>query len=225
MNGSIVEFKSNGGTAKGYLSLPASKKGKAVILLQEWWGLVPHIKDVADRLAKEGFVVLAPDLYHGEATTNPTDAQKLAMAMEISQVEKDVRGCVQYLLSSEYTTTKHVGIVGFCMGGALSLYSACLNEQISACIVFYGIRKDVENSFDKLKAKVIGFFGELDKGIPVERVREVEKKLKVLNKDNSFTVYPGANHAFFNDTRPAYHEEAAKDAWKKTLDFFNKNVI
>ena len=88
MNGTVVEFKSNGGTATGYLSLPASKKGKALILLQEWWGLVDHIKDVADRLANEGFVVLAPDLYHGESAKDPTDAKKLAMAMEISQVKK-----------------------------------------------------------------------------------------------------------------------------------------
>lgn len=225
MNGSIVSFKSNGGTANGYLSLPESKKGKPVILLQEWWGLVDHIKDVADRLAKEGFVVLAPDLYHGEATNNPTDAQKLAMAMEIAQVEKDVRGCVDYLLSSGYSSAESVGIVGFCMGGALSLYSACLNPQINACVVFYGIRKDVENKFDQLKAKVIGFFGELDKGIPVERVREVESELKKKDSTATFTVFPGAQHAFFNDTRPAYNPEAAEEAWSKMLPFFNTNIV
>lgn len=224
MNGTIVEFKSNGGMAKGYLSLPESKKGKAVILLQEWWGLVDHIKDVADRLAKEGFVVLAPDLYHGEATNNPTDAQKLVMAMEIAQVEKDVRGCVQYLLSSGYSSSKGIGIVGFCMGGALSLYSACLNPQISACVVFYGIRKDVENKFDQLQAKVMGFFGDQDKGNPIERVREIEVQLKKKDPNNSFTVYPGAQHAFFNDTRPAYNPEAAKDSWGKMLTFFNTAI-
>ena len=225
MNGTIVSFKSNGGTANGYLSLPESKKGKPVILLQEWWGLVDHIKDVADRLAKEGFVVLAPDLYHGESAKDPTDAQKLAMAMKISQVEKDVRGCVDYLLSSGHATAKSVGIVGFCMGGALSLYSACLNPQISACIVFYGIRKDVENRFDQLKAKVIGFFGDQDKGNPIERVREVESKLKQKDTSATFTIYPGAQHAFFNDTRPAYNPEAAKDAWSKMIPFFNTNIV
>ena len=224
MNGTIVSFKSNGGTANGYLSLPASGKGKAVILLQEWWGLVDHIKDVADRLAKEGYTVLAPDLYHGEATNNPTDAQKLAMAMEISQVEKDVRGCVEYLLSSGHSSSSSVGIVGFCMGGALSLYSACLNPQISACIVFYGIRKDVENKFDQLKAKVIGFFGDQDKANPLERVHDVESKLKKVDSSNKFTVYEGAQHAFFNDTRPAYNPEAAKDAWGKMLNFFNSTI-
>ena len=224
MNGTIVTFKSNGGTASGYLSLPASKKGKAIILLQEWWGLVDHIKDVADRLAKEGFVVLAPDLYHGEATTNPTDAQKLAMAMEISQVEKDVRGCVDYLLTSGNASSKSIGIVGFCMGGALSLYSACLNPQISACVVFYGIRKDVENKFDQLKAKVIGFFGDQDKGNPIERVREIESILQKKDKGNKFTVYAGAQHAFFNDTRPAYNPEASKDAWGKMLTFFKTTI-
>ena len=224
MNGTVVEFKSNGGTATGYLSLPASKKGKALILLQEWWGLVDHIKDVADRLANEGFVVLAPDLYHGESAKDPTDAKKLAMAMEISQVEKDVRGCVDYLLSSGHASSKTIGIVGFCMGGALSLYSACLNPQISACIVFYGIRQDVENKFDQLKAKVIGFFGDQDKSNPVDRVRAVEAELQKLDKSNKFTIYEGAQHAFFNDTRPAYNPEAAKDAWGKMLAFFNTTV-
>ena len=224
MNGTIVSFKSNGGTANGYLSLPEGGKGKAVILLQEWWGLVDHIKDVADRLAKEGYTVLAPDLYHGEATNNPTDAQKLAMAMEISQVEKDVRGCVEYLLLSGHSSSSSVGIVGFCMGGALSLYSACLNSQISACVVFYGIRKDVENKFDQLKAKVIGFFGDQDKANPVDRVRDVEARLQGLDKSNNFTIYEGAQHAFFNDTRPAYNPEAAKDAWGKMLNFFNTTI-
>ena len=145
--------------------------------------------------------------------------------MQISQVEKDVRGCVEYLLSSGHTSSKTVGIVGFCMGGALSLYSACLNPQISACIVYYGIRQDVENKFDQLKAKVIGFFGDQDNSNPIERVRDVESKLQKLNKENKFTIYPGAQHAFFNDTRPAYNEKYAKETWSKMLSFFNTTII
>ena len=136
MKGTIVEFPVNGDTTTGYLSKPSSGSGKGIILLQEWWGLVDHIKEVADRLAAEGFVVLAPDLYHGEVASSPTDAQKLAMAMKIDQVEKDLRGAISYLTSLEATQGSNVGVVGFCMGGALSLYAACVNSQISACVVF-----------------------------------------------------------------------------------------
>jgi len=224
MKGAIVEFKVNGSNSKGYLARPKKNTGKAVILLQEWWGLVDHIKEVADRLANEGFVVLAPDLYHGEVANSPTDAQKLAMALQIDQVEKDLRGAVDYLLNLEAVTSAKVGIVGFCMGGALSLYSACINKKIGACIVYYGIRKDVENKLSSLEAPVLGFFGELDKGVPVERVNQLDEEMKKAGKEHTFIVYPNANHAFFNDTRPAYDLKSAKDSWEKMIEFFNKRI-
>src|SRR5205814_6407438 len=128
MSGEMVEFKSNGGTASGYLSLPASGKGPGVIVIQEWWGLVEHIKDICDRFAAEGFVALAPDLYHGQSATSPDEAGKLMMAMRIDEVEKDLRGAAEYLLNHAAMTSSKVGTVGFCMGGALSLYAATKNE-------------------------------------------------------------------------------------------------
>ena len=224
MNGKIVEFKTNGKMGSGYLSVPSTQKGKAVIVLQEWWGLVDHIKDVVDRFAEQGFVALAPDLYHGEVASSPTDAQKLAMALDIANVEKDLRGAVDYLLSLVNTLGDTVGIVGFCMGGALSLYGACINEKIGACVVYYGIRNDVKNKIESLQAPVLGFFGELDKGVNPERVKELDEDLTKAGKEHDFTIYPGANHAFFNDTRPAYHAEAAKETWEKMMKFFNSNL-
>ena len=130
MPGQMVEFPSNGGKASGYLSVPALGKGPGVIVIQEWWGLVDHIRDVCDRFAFEGFVALAPDLYHGKSTTSPDEAGKLMMALNIEEAEKELRGAVAYLLSHSGNTTATVGVIGVCMGGALSLYAASKNEKV-----------------------------------------------------------------------------------------------
>src|SRR5947199_9847325 len=116
MAGKMVEFPTNGHQTHGYLATPAAGKGPGILVIQEWWGLVPHIKDVADRFAAEGFVALAPDLYHGDVARSPDEAGKMMMALNISQTERDLRGAVQYLLDAEATTGDRVGTVGFCMG-------------------------------------------------------------------------------------------------------------
>src|SRR5919202_6055910 len=174
MAGQMVEFQSNGGTARGYLSTPESGRGPGVVVIQEWWGLVPHIKDVADRFAREGFVALAPDIYHGDVARSPDEAGKLMMALNIAQTEKDLRGAIQYLLGHEATRGGRVGTVGFCMGGALSLYAASKNERVGACVVFYGIHPKVEPDLDNLRAPVLGIFAERDQSVPPEAVREPE---------------------------------------------------
>src|ERR1700755_3430038 len=120
MAGRMIEFESDGGAASGYLSIPESGAGPGVVVIQEWWGPLPQIKDVPDRFAAEGFVALAPDLYHGDVARSPDEAGKMMMALNISQTEKDLRGAVQYLLDNDATTGETVGTVGFCMGGALS---------------------------------------------------------------------------------------------------------
>ena len=132
MAGSMVEFASNGSKTAGYLATPATGKGPGVLVLQEWWGLVDHIKEVCDRFAKEGYVALAPDLYHGKSTKSPDEAGKLMMAMQIDEAEKDLRCAIQFLINHEATTGRKVGTIGFCMGGALSLYAATKNPQAAA---------------------------------------------------------------------------------------------
>ncbi|MGH9966749.1 MAG: dienelactone hydrolase family protein, partial [Pyrinomonadaceae bacterium] len=156
MAGQMVEFSSNGGTTSGYLAIPEKGKGPGVIVIQEWWGLVDHIKDVSDRFAAEGYVALAPDLYHGKTTKSPDEAGKLMMALQIDRAEKDIRGAVQYLLNHKATTGNKVGIIGFCMGGALALYAASKNEKIGACAVFYGIDPNVKRGLPNLLAPVLG---------------------------------------------------------------------
>ena len=224
MSGEMVSFKSNGGSANGYLSLPASGKGPGVIVLQEWWGLVPHIKDVCDRFAAEGFVALAPDLYHGESTKSPDEAGKLMMALRIDETEKDLRGAIGYLLNHEATSGAKVATVGFCMGGALSLYAASKNPQVGACVVFYGIHPNVKPDLENLQAPVLGIYAELDAYVPPATVHELESKLKEHGKSVEMHIYPNVDHGFLNDTREVYNETAAKDAWKRVIAFFREHL-
>ncbi len=225
MAGTMVQFKSNGGTCDGYLAVPESGSGPGVVVLQEWWGLVDHIKDVCDRFASEGFVALAPDLYHGESTTSPDDAGKLMMALNIAETEKDMKGAIDYLLSLDATTSDKVGTVGFCMGGQLSLYAACANPSVGACVIYYGIHPEVHPDIANLNAPVLGFFGEHDPMITPAIAADLEKQLKDAGKNVEFTVYDGADHAFFNDTRTeVYNEECAKDTWKRMLALYRANL-
>jgi len=225
MAGRMIEFESNGGTTSGYLSAPESGKGPGVVVIQEWWGLVPHIKDVADRFAAEGFVALAPDLYHGDVTKSPDEAGKLMMALNIGQAEKDLRGAVRHLLNEEAVEGDSVGTVGFCMGGALSLYGASKNPQVGACVVFYGIHPKVEPDFDNLRAPVLGIFAEKDKSVTPDTVRALEDTMRERGKPIETHTYPGTDHAFFNDARPeVYDADAAADAWRRTLSFLRAHL-
>jgi carboxymethylenebutenolidase len=225
MAGQMVEFKSNGNAAQGYLSTPEGGRGPGVVVIQEWWGLVPHIKDVADRFARAGFVALAPDLYHGETARSPDEAGKMMMALDIARAERDLAGAVSYLLGREEVEGGRVGTIGFCMGGALSLYAASKNERVGACVVFYGIHPKVEPDFDNLRAPVLGLFAERDSFVTPDTVRELESKLKEHGKQVETHIYPGTDHAFFNDTRPdVYDRAAAEDAWRRTVDFFREHL-
>jgi carboxymethylenebutenolidase len=225
MAGQMVEFSSNGGTASGYLATPASGKGPGVIVIQEWWGLVPHIKGVADRFAAEGFVALAPDLYHGKSATSPDEAGKLMMAMHIDEAEKDLRGAAQFLLNHEATTGDKVGTVGFCMGGALSLYAATKNPKVGACVIFYGGHPNVKPDLANLQAPVLGLYAGRDGFVTPESARELERQLKALGKSADIHIYPDIDHGFFNGTRPeVYNEAAANDAWSRVLKFYGEHL-
>jgi carboxymethylenebutenolidase len=225
MAGQMIEFASNGGTARGYLSTPESGRGPGVVVIQEWWGLVPHIREVADRFAREGFVALAPDLYRGDVARSPDEAGKMMMALNIGRTEKDLRGAVQYLLNHEATTGEAVGTVGFCMGGVLSLYAASKNERVGACVVFYGIHPKVEPDFETLRAPVLGLYAEKDDFVPPAAVRALEEKMREHGKSIETHIYPGTDHAFFNDTRPeVFDPSAAADAWWRTLEFFRQHL-
>ena len=189
--GEMVEFPFAGGNTGGYLATPKQGSGPGVIVIQEWWGLVDHIKDVCDRFADAGFVALAPDLYHGKTTKSPDEAGKLMMAMRIDAAERDLGAAVEYLATQDATTSDKIGVVGFCMGGALSLYTATKN----------------------------------DKGVNPDVVHKLERDVKALGKSIEVVIYPGADHAFFNDQRPqVYNAEAAADAWRRTIAFLREHL-
>src|SRR5438045_7413452 len=141
MAGTMVQFPSNGGTPSGYLATPPSGKGPGVVVIQEWWGLVGHIKHVCDRFAAEGFSALAPDLYHGKVASEPDEANKLFMALRIGEAEKDLAGAAKYLAG--HSSSKKLGAVGFCMGGQLALSAGCTEPTIAPVVYFYGVHPTV----------------------------------------------------------------------------------
>ena len=224
--GEIIEFPSNGGTAQGYLATPESGTGIPLVVIQEWWGLVPHIQDVCDRFAAEGFVALAPDLYRGESTTEPDEAGKLMMALNIAQAGKDMAGAIDEV--SRRAGSDEVGITGFCMGGGLALVAATQRpDKIKACVPWYGLIpwEDAQPDWDALDASVLGHYAEKDGFFGPEAARGLEADLKARGKDVEIVVHPGVDHAFFNDTRPeVYDAETSAAAWARTLEFLRQHL-
>lgn len=224
----LVEFPSNGGMAQGYLATPGSGSGPGVVVIQEWWGLVPHIQDVCDRFAGEGFVALAPDLFHGAKTTEPDEAGKLLMALNIEQAGKDMRGAAAYLKSLPQVTGAQVGVVGFCMGGALALYAASVSPDIGPVADFYGGHPNVNPDFSKVRGPILGNFAAQDDWVNAEAIQNLEAACKANGIQTDCKVYPDTDHAFFNDTRDGpgepYNSEAAQDAWARTLAFFRAHM-
>ena len=223
MPGKMVDFPSNGGTTHGYLATPATGKGPGLLVIQEWWGLVGHIKSVVDRFAAEGFTALAPDMYHGQTANEPDGAGKLFMALNIAQAEKDLRGAATYLAGQ--SSTPKLGAVGFCMGGQLALFAGTVNPNVGAVVDFYGIHPNVKPDYSKLSGPVLGLFAEKDGFVTPQTAREVDAAIKKAGKSSEIHIYPNVDHAFFNeDNTGAYNKAAADDAWRRTLTFFRQHL-
>lgn len=226
--GEIVEFPSNGDTASGYLAVPDSGSGPGLMVIQEWWGLVPHITDLCDRFAAAGFVALAPDLYHGETTTEPDEAGKLMMAMNLSRAVRDMGGAVDFLLGLDAVTSPRLGVTGFCMGGGLALVAGCERpDAFGAVVPWYGLIPwpDAEPDWSALAAPVLGHYASEDGFFGPAAARDLEARLADLGKTVTFHVYEGADHAFFNDTRPEVYDPSASDlAWQRTVDFLHEQL-
>lgn len=226
--GELIEFASNGDTANGYLALPEKGEGAGpgVVVIQEWWGLVPHIEEVADRFAAAGFCALAPDMYHGKKTTEPDEAGKEMMKLQMPKATRDMSGAVDELLA--HSKGDKVGVVGFCMGGGLALLLAQARPDVVAAVVpFYGLIpwKDAHPDWSKLSADVLGHYGEKDESFPPDAAKGFEEELNALGKSTEFHIYEGADHAFFNDQRPeVYDAEAANTAWDRTIEFFRSRL-
>jgi carboxymethylenebutenolidase len=221
MNNEILQFNTANGASTAYVAMPDAPNGKAVILIQEWWGLNDHIKDVANRYAAEGFITVAPDLYRGKLAKNPEEAAKLMNALELEDGLNTIESAMEK--AREKYEIEYFAITGFCMGGTYALQAACKIEGLSAAAPFYG---DVPEEFDLkgLKCPVLFISGTKDQWINPEKVGELER----IAGENYLPVQSvkyEADHAFFNDTRPeVYDAAAAKDAWGKVLAFFNENL-
>jgi carboxymethylenebutenolidase len=187
-----------------------------LIVLQEWWGLNDHIKDIANRLTTEGFVSMPVDLYDGKVTKDPDEAKRLMMAMDKGTAMEKLNNAVRSLKDNPQVSS--VGVIGFCMGGFLSLSLACNNPDIRATVAFYG-SVPPDAMLAKLSAPVLYFYGEKDHHIAASDVDRLEKfNVEVVR-------YRDADHAFFNDTRKeVYNAENAKDAWSRALAFLRKNL-
>jgi carboxymethylenebutenolidase len=228
----MVEFKSNGETARGYLAVPSGGSGPGVIVVQEWWGLNPQIKGVADKLADAGFVALAPDLYRGELAEHDEmdKAGHLMTSLPIDRAARDMSGAVDYLASHDAVTGDGIGAIGFCMGGGLVLVLGCLRpDKVKAVVPFYGVvgfDDDHAPDWSKLGASVQGHYAEKDDFFPAAKAEALEAGLKGLGKDVRVHVYPGTGHAFANESNAlgTYDEKSADEAFDRALSFLHAQL-
>jgi carboxymethylenebutenolidase len=221
-----LEFPTSAGAAPGYLAVPATGHGPATIVLQEWWGLDEHIRSVCDRLAAEGLFALAPDLYRGQTTTQPSEAEQKMMALSMDRVERDMCGAAEFLTSQPGVEGSGVGSVGFCLGGGLSVWAAATCPQIAAAVTYYYVMPHGKPDFANIKGPVLGHFGTADAFITLEEAKALESELRAAGVDVTFYYYEGAGHAFFNDTnRLGTHDaDAAQSSWERTVTFLRDTL-
>lgn len=222
--GQMVQFPANAHSTAGYLAVPPSGSGPGLLVIQEWWGLVPHIRHLCDRFAAEGFVALAPDLYHGVATGSPDEAGKLFMALSIARAAADLRGAADSLLDRSQVTSEKVAAVGFCMGGQLALYAGAeFPDRIGAVVDFYGIHPNVRIEPEKIRVPVLAHFAERDKSVKVADARALAAGIEAAGGSIEAHFY-SADHAFFNDSRPTVYDRGCSDlAWTRTLEFLRRH--
>ena len=227
--GTTVEFTSNGTTASGYLAVPTSGSGPGLIVVQEWWGLNDQIRRTADQLAGEGFVALAPDLYHGElAGHDEMDrAGELMASLPPDRAARDMSGAVDFLAGHDATIGEDVGVVGFCMGGMLTfLLAADRPDRIRAAVPFYGFPQgDAEPDLGAISAVIRGHMADQDEFFGPDAARALETKMRDMGKDVAFTIHP-AGHAFMNEDNALGTYDAALRArvWTELVAFLHEQL-
>jgi carboxymethylenebutenolidase len=225
-----VQFSSNGSVASGYLARPPAGTGPGVLVIQEWWGVDPSIKQTADRLAAAGFVALVPDLYHG-AIAQHDEMDKAAQLMRDLPPERagrDMSAAVDYLSRHEAVTSKNIGVVGLCMGGLLSLIIAANRpDRVKAVVPFYGFPQgDTEPDWSKLTATVSGHMAEQDGFFAPDAARALEAKLRAMGKNVTFTIHPGTGHAFMgpHNALGTRNEALAAQIWPEVFAFLKREL-
>ena len=220
-----VEFAvEGGGKASGYEARPGGAGSyPGVLVVQEWWGLNGHMKDIARRLAHEGFVALVPDLYHGRVTSDPSLASSWMAALDREEAVRILLGAIRFMQENEPIYAEHIGVVGFCMGGSFALLLPCRTRAIKAAVAFYGDHPDPIDQVQNIHCPVLFIAGGKDQWINAAKVEKLKKAFERHSIHAEVRVYPDAQHAFFNDTRPdVYDPAAAQDAWTRALGLFSR---
>ena len=218
--GELVKIDSTAGSANGYMALPEGGRGPGILLMHAWWGLTPFFKSLADRLAGEGFVVLATDLYDGRTAHTIEGATELMEALDSKEGIQHVIGGLNYLLVHPAVDRESVGAIGFSMGADYATWLSTLRPEMRAVVIFYGGSWQGEEFAKQTNADLLGHFAEHDEYESLENARELEGALKAAGREANFFVYPGTGHWFFEDNRPdAYDPESAQLAWERTIEF------
>jgi carboxymethylenebutenolidase len=222
---SSAQFPAGGKLAAAFLAEPQDGRSfPGLIVLQEFWGLNDHIKDVTERLAREGFVALAPDMYDGRVTKDPAEARQWLISLDQAQALAKLLGAVESLKDNPRVSKGAIGVIGFCMGGFLALNLACNSKDVRATAAFYG-RIPPDTALANLSAPVLYVFGEQDHHLPAADVDRLEQFLQRTGRPGGVVRYLNADHAFMNDTRKeVYRPGDAADAWKKALEFLRKHL-
>ncbi len=211
------------GATGGFIAAPKdAEKHPGVLVIQEIWGLVENIKDITQRLAEEGYVALAVDLYDGKTVKTLEDGRSIRENISEGMMLKDIEAGFEYLKSLPNVKPGRIGSVGYCMGGGLSLRLACENSELAAAVVFYGRNPSPIDIVKNINCPILGNYAGEDRGITEADVNLLRDTLKKYGKTHDIKIYPGAPHGFFNDTRESYRPEAAKDAWQRVLKFYGK---
>jgi carboxymethylenebutenolidase len=227
ISSSMVDFP--GGNVekntRGFLVRP-NEAGRypAVIVIHEIWGLVDHIKDVSNRLAREGYVALAVDLFEEKIVSKLEEGRILREKFSEEKILGDLNGAFNYLKTLSYVNQNRIGSVGFCMGGGLSLLLACHNRELAAAVIFYGRNPTPIELVKNLRCPILASYAGADMAITESDINLLKQTSTKYGKKFDIKTYPGAPHAFFNDTKESYRPEAAKDAWERTLKFFNEQL-
>jgi len=218
-----TKFSGRGKEVNVFIARPDGiENAPAVIIVQEWWGLNPHIEDVAQRFAREGFIAVAPDLYDGVTTKDAKEASNLMGKLKTEKGLEYLQIALNQLRSMKDVTS--VGVTGFCMGGTFALLLPC-HEGLEAAAPFYGDVPVDTSIIANLSCPLLFIGGDQDQWITVEKMKRLETALKQYGKEGEVRIYQGADHAFFNDTRPdVYSKSDANDAWMRVIDFFNKHL-
>ncbi len=224
----MITFESEGRQIPAYLSHQAGNgtgKRPGIIIIHEWWGLVPHIKDVADRYAREGYVALAPDLFNGVYATSSDKAMELSSSVSVDASEKMIGSSLDHLRGSGLVQDSKIVITGFCFGGTHAFNFVCGSKYVAAGAIYYASRLPNDEKLKRISTPLLLIYGDQDRSVKPEQARDLEEKLRRMGKDARLLSYPGCPHAFFNDQSPiSYRPEAARDAWEKTLAFFRAHL-